>query len=139
MSLPATSFTYSYKDPTLHVLIIEDNRDFAQILRDILEIQGCRTEVAFDTSSGLTVAKQTLPDLIFCDIHFPGETDGYDFAKALRSDSDISHIPLVAVSGYITEEDRERAISTGFDLVFPKPVKFADLRKALSIFSKGKS
>jgi CheY-like chemotaxis protein len=86
-----------------------------------------------------SIWQSKLSDLIFCDIHFPGEMDGYDFAKALRSDSDISHIPLVAVSGYITEEDRERAISTGFDLVFPKPVKFADLRKALSIFSKGKS
>lgn len=118
----------------MYALVIEDNRDFAQLLRDILEIKGCKTGVAYTGHAGLDIARQTMPDIIFCDIGLPG-MDGLEFARQLRADAPISHIPLVAVSGYSTEEDKEWAIAAGFNLVFPKPVKFADLSKALAIFS----
>ncbi|HYC43300.1 MAG TPA: hypothetical protein VEB70_09975 [Noviherbaspirillum sp.] len=50
---------------------------------------------------------------------------------------ELSHIPLVAVTGDSTEKDRELAVGAGFDLVFPKPVKFADLSTALDAYGNG--
>lgn len=121
----------------MNVLVIEDNRDIARILADILKIKGCETAVAFTARSGLEIAEQNRPDLIFCDIALPGDMDGHEFARSLRANPELSGIPLVAVSGYSTDEDRRQALDSGFDMVFPKPVKFADLTIALERFAGG--
>jgi CheY-like chemotaxis protein len=124
------------KQRRMRVLVIEDNRDFSQLFREMLHIMGCDPEVASTARVGLELAKKTNPDMIFCDIGLPGDMNGYDFACAIRADESLKHIPLIAVSGYTASEDRERAINAGFDRVFPKPVKFADVSEALATFSK---
>lgn len=118
----------------MDVLVIEDNPDFAQLLCDLLEIKGCGAITAHNASNGLLLAKERRPAMIFCDLGLPGEMDGLEFAAALRSDRDIPHIPLIAVTGYSTEEDTMRAMRAGFDMVFPKPVRFADLTAAIEHF-----
>jgi CheY-like chemotaxis protein len=119
------------------VLVVEDNRDFAQLISDILAIKGCETDLAYDAATGFEQAKAAPPDLIFSDINLPGPHNGLDFARMLRADPALSHIPLIAVSGYAGSDDRQRALEAGFNLVFPKPVKFADLGAALSQFCPG--
>lgn len=119
------------------VLAIEDNEDFAQLFRHILEIMGCELDVASDAKTGLELAHKSVPSLIFCDLRLPGEMDGFDFARALRADSTLRHIPLVGVSGYSGPEYREQAIAAGFDRLLPKPVKFGDIQEALNTFSAG--
>jgi CheY-like chemotaxis protein len=125
-------------NPRMRVLVIEDNRDFSQLFRDMLQIMGCDPDAASTGRSGLEIAKKTLPDMIFCDIGLPGDMNGFDFACAVRADEALAHIPLIAVSGYTRDQDREHAASAGFDRVFPKPVKFADINEALETFSKRK-
>jgi signal transduction histidine kinase/ActR/RegA family two-component response regulator len=120
------------------VLVVEDNRDFSQLFRDMLQIMGCDTDVASSARSGLDIARESMPDMIFCDIGLPGDMDGFDFARAVRADQELAHIPLVAVSGYTSPEDRQRAVSAGFDRICAKPVKFADISEALAVFSQGK-
>jgi signal transduction histidine kinase/CheY-like chemotaxis protein len=120
----------------IRVLAIEDNLDFAQLFRHMLEIMGCEMDITSDARTGLKLAHDVLPELIFCDIGLPGDMDGYDFARAVRGDIRLSHIPLVAVSGYSSPEDRERALAAGFDRICGKPVKFADISEVLSRFSK---
>jgi CheY-like chemotaxis protein len=122
------------KQPRCRALVIEDHRDFAQLLCDILEIQGCAAQSVFDAQEGLNAARATVPDMIFCDIGLPGTMNGHDFARQLRSEPGLAHIPLVAVSGYTSEQDKSRAIEAGFNLVFAKPVKFADLTLALDTY-----
>ncbi len=122
----------------MRVLAIEDNRDFAQIFRYMLEAMGCDLDVAFDGKSGLELAQKTRPDVIFCDIGLPGDMDGFAFARAMRGDKNLAHIHLIAVSGYTSDADRDRAFNAGFDRVFPKPVKFIDVSTALAAFSKSK-
>ncbi|MDB5839339.1 MAG: hypothetical protein JWQ23_1291 [Herminiimonas sp.] len=122
--------------PRMRVLAIEDNRDFAQLFRHMLEIMGCDLEITADAQSGLKLAHEILPELIFCDIGLPGGMDGFDFARAVRADDGLAHIPLVAVSGYSSPEDRARALAAGFDRICAKPVKFADINDVLSRFSK---
>ena len=119
----------------IRVLAIEDNLDFAQLFRHMLEIMGCDMDLTSDARTGLKLAHEALPELIFCDIGLPGDMDGYDFARAVRADARLAHIPLVAVSGYSGPEDRERALAAGFDRICGKPVKFADISEVLSRFS----
>jgi signal transduction histidine kinase/CheY-like chemotaxis protein len=119
------------------VLAIEDNRDFAQLFRHMLEIMGCELDITSDARIGLSIARDIRPQLIFCDLGLPGDMDGFDFARTVRADPDLGHIPLVAVSGYTSPEDRQRALAAGFDRVCAKPVKFADISAALANFSNG--
>jgi CheY-like chemotaxis protein len=118
----------------MNILVIEDNPDFAQLLCDLLEIKGCGAIMAHNASSGMRLAKERRPSMIFCDLGLPGEMDGLDFAAALRKDVEIAHIPLIAVTGYSSDEDKKLALDAGFDMVFPKPVKFADLTAAIDHF-----
>jgi CheY-like chemotaxis protein len=119
----------------MRVLAIEDNKDFAQLFRHMLEIMGCELDITSDARSGLKLAHERLPELIFCDIGLPGDMNGIDFARAVRADPELAHIPLVAVSGYSSPEDRQKAMAAGFDRVCAKPVKFADISDALSVYS----
>jgi signal transduction histidine kinase/ActR/RegA family two-component response regulator len=120
--------------PHLRVLAIEDNRDFAQLFRHMLEIMGCELDITSDARSGLARAHEMLPELIFCDIGLPGAMDGFAFARAVRSDPVLAQIPLVAVSGYNSPADIQRALDAGFNRVCGKPVKFADISDALAAF-----
>ncbi|MFL6715128.1 MAG: response regulator [Burkholderiaceae bacterium] len=121
--------------PQLRVLAVEDNRDFAQLFRHMLEIMGCKLDIASDAGSGLKIARETMPQLIFCDIGLPGDMDGFAFARTVRADPALQHIPLVAVSGYNSPADVQRARDAGFDRLCGKPVKFADISEALSTFA----
>jgi signal transduction histidine kinase/ActR/RegA family two-component response regulator len=121
--------------PRLRVLAIEDNRDFAQLFRHMLEIMGCELDITSDARSGLARAHAILPQLIFCDIGLPGDMDGFAFAQAVRGDPALGHIPLVAVSGYNSPADVQRALAAGFNRVCGKPVKFADISEALATFA----
>lgn len=121
--------------PQLRVLAIEDNRDFAQLFRHMLEIMGCELDITSDARSGLKIARDIMPQLIFCDIGLPGDMDGFAFARTVRADPDLRHIPLVAVSGYNSPADVQRARDAGFDRLCGKPVKFADISEALSTFT----
>lgn len=123
----------------MRVLVIEDNRDFSHLFREMLKIMGCDPEVASTARLGLELAQKSLPDIIFCDIGLPGDMNGFDFASSVRSHEKLAHIPLIAVSGYTSPEDKQRAVDAGFDRVFPKPVKFADISEALTTFSREKS
>lgn len=116
----------------LRVLVIEDNRDFAQLFRHMLEIMGCELDIMSDARSGLKRAHEILPQLIFCDIGLPGDMDGFAFARTVRADPALAHIPLVAVSGHNSPTDVQRALDAGFNRACGKPVKFADISEALT-------
>lgn len=124
---------------TMRVLVIEDNRDFAQILRHIFEIKGCRVDVASDALSGMEAAKHTHPDIIFCDIGLPGDMDGVDLARALRTDSRLCHIPIIAISGRSYDAEETAAMAAEFNDVLPKPVKFVELSKVLANYSNDRN
>ncbi|MEO5687930.1 MAG: response regulator, partial [Burkholderiaceae bacterium] len=107
----------------------------AQLFRHMLEIMGCDLDITADARSGLETARAIQPKLIFCDIGLPGDMDGFAFARALRADPLLADTPLVAVSGYNSPADVQRALDAGFNRVCGKPVKFADISEALATFA----
>jgi PAS domain S-box-containing protein len=113
------------------VLVIEDNRDAASSLRDALELAGHEVAVAADGREGMVRARELRPDLVLCDIGLP-EMDGYDVARALRSDPETAELRLVALSGYALPEDVQRAHDAGFDAHLAKPPDLARVAELLA-------
>jgi PAS domain S-box-containing protein len=102
------------------VLVVEDNRDAADSLAELIDMLGHQALVAYDAPSGLAKASADLPDVVLCDIGLPG-MDGYEFARRLRALAAGEAVRLVALSGYAQPEDLTKAIAAGFDSHIAKP------------------
>ncbi len=112
------------------VLLIEDNVDAADSLRDLLAMEGHEVEVAYDGPSGIARARALKPQIVFCDIGLPG-MDGYEVAHVLRADQGLKGSYLVALSGYALPEDVESAKSAGFDQHMAKPPRLEQIEALL--------
>jgi PAS domain S-box-containing protein len=115
---------------SLKLLIIEDNRDFAELLSAMLSTIGYNVNIAFDGVGGIKQAKQIKPDIIFCDIGLPG-INGYAVAESIRNDKELKDIKLIALTGYAGEGDVDRALKAGFNKHLAKPVDFESLKNVL--------
>jgi two-component system CheB/CheR fusion protein len=112
------------------VLVIEDNIDAADSLREVLEFDGHAVEVAYSGPEGIDKARRFVPEVVLCDIGLPG-MDGFEVARALRADADLRHAVLVALSGYALPEDLRRAVEAGFSSHLAKPVSPDTLQQLL--------
>lgn len=112
------------------ILVVEDDRDGAETLRALLEADGHEVSVCFDGRSGLAHARNARPDVAILDIGLPDCT-GYDVARLLRGEEGFEHTLFVALTGYGSEKDRQRAREAGFDHHLTKPIDFATLRALL--------
>jgi two-component system CheB/CheR fusion protein len=114
----------------LRVLIVEDNADAAESLRDVLEMKGYEVELALNGLAALDTARHWKPDVVLCDIGLPG-MDGYEVARAMREDAVLAPCRLVAVTGYGEEEHRRRAREAGFDRHVLKPIDLDALHRLI--------
>ncbi len=128
---PAERRASAARERHRRVLVIEDNVDAADSLRDVLEIQGHEVAVAYDGPSGIAAAREFHPDVVICDIGLPG-MDGYEVARTLRADEALRGLQLVALSGYALAEDLRRASEAGFERHLTKPPSFEKLAAALA-------
>ena len=99
------------------VVIVEDDKDTAEIVRMYLASDGHRVLVANDGISGLELARQSSPDLVVLDLMLPG-MDGMQVCRALREESDVAIVMLTARVG---EEDRLAGLELGADDYVVKP------------------
>ena len=120
------------------VLIIEDQADGAQSLREALELCGHQVEVADNGPAGLTRARAFRPEVVLCDIGLPG-MDGYAVARAFRADEALKDVFLVALSGYARPDDLLRSAEAGFDQHLAKPPRLDKLEELLSSLRKKSS
>ncbi|MCW8195803.1 PAS domain-containing protein [Proteobacteria bacterium 005FR1] len=112
------------------ILIVEDNPDAGQALQDLLELKGHTVAVAVSAPQALDLLWRQGAEIVLCDLGLPGMS-GYELAKAIRGDTDLKGIPLVALTGYGQPEDRQRTRDAGFDAHLTKPVDIAALDKTL--------
>jgi CheY-like chemotaxis protein len=108
------------------VLIIEDNVDAAETLREALELCDHEVQVAYNGTDGLALAEEMQPDILLCDLGLPG-IDGFGVARAFRHNDALRGTFLVALSGYAQPEDRQRARDAGFDRHIAKPPRLSAL------------
>ena len=117
------------------VLVIEDNVDAAQSLRDVLELAEHEVAVVHSGPDGLEKAREFRPDVVLCDIGLPG-MDGYQVARAFRADEALKASRLVALSGYALPEDVQHALQAGFEAHLAKP---PSLERLVELLGQGSS
>ena len=115
------------------VLIIEDNTDARETLREVLVMGGNEVHEAGDGEEGVALAQKVHPETVLVDIGLPG-IDGYEVARRLRaSEAALGvHWRLIALTGYGQQEDVKRARDAGFDMHLVKPVLPSALEAAMA-------
>ncbi len=113
------------------VLVIDDNEDAAESLKEALELEDHEVSLALDGRHGLEKARAHKPEVVLCDIGMPG-MDGYAVARAFRSDAELQDITLVALTGHALPEDLERAKDAGFDGHLAKPTDLRSIERMLA-------
>lgn len=107
-------------EPTVSVLVVDDNRDALEMLVMTLECAGFAVRGALSGEDALNVARDFQPDVAVLDIGLPG-MDGYELARRLRATEALASIQLVALTGYGQEGDVTAARDAGFHLHMVKP------------------
>ena len=110
------------------VLLVEDNRDLADGVAELLRLHGAIVRVAYDGPSAIKSALETVPDIILCDLGLPGGMDGFAVARACRAEAALQNVRLVAASGYSSTKDHANARTAGFDSLMVKPITEESLR-----------
>jgi signal transduction histidine kinase len=103
------------------ILYVEDNPDNRVLVRVILESEGYTIVDAEDGLAGIEMAIKEQPALILLDVNLPG-VDGYEVGVILKSFPTLSATPIIAVTAYAMEGDRERALAAGCDGYIKKPI-----------------
>ena len=102
------------------ILVIEDQADNRQILRDLLTNADFEVIEAVDGEAGLAAAAAHRPDLVLMDIQVPG-IDGYEVTRRLKADTILQAIPVIAVTSYALAGEADTARAAGCDAYIPKP------------------
>ena len=105
----------------LAVLIVEDSPDTLMLLSTIFRREGASVTTAASAAEALSRAVTNRPHIIVSDIGMP-DVDGYQLLEQLRILPGLNDVPAIAVSGYASEEDRERALAVGYLALVPKPI-----------------
>lgn len=113
------------------VLIADDNRDGAQSLALMLDLEGHDVRTAADGLEALEIAEEFQPDVVLLDIGMPG-IDGYETARRLRARPWARSVLLCAQTGWGQEDDKRRARSAGFDRHLVKPIDPEELNRILA-------
>jgi two-component system, cell cycle response regulator DivK len=102
------------------ILVVEDQEDNRQILRDLLTGAGFEVIEAEDGEAGVAAAVAQHPDLILMDIQLP-ILDGYEATRRLKADAALWSIPVIAVTSYALGGDENKARAAGCDAYITKP------------------
>jgi CheY-like chemotaxis protein len=109
------------------LMVIDDEPDQADVLVTLFETLGHEARAAYDGASGLSEASAFEPAIVFLDLNMPG-MDGYEVARRLKIDApsrlEGSRPVLIALSGFITDENQAKARGVGIDYFFRKPADF---------------
>ena len=115
------------------ILIVEDNKTDARLLKDILEAHGYDTLQSRDGLEAIDLAVADLPDLILMDIRLP-EISGLEVTRRLREDSRSQHSPIVAVTALAIDWLEREALDSGCDAYITKPITILGLLRTVEAF-----
>ena len=109
------------------VLVVDDNRDAANMLQTLFELEQYKVATAYDGFDAIAAVKQAMPNFIVMDLGMPG-IDGYDTVRQIRKQPGAADITIVALTGWGQSEARIKATAAGFDHHMVKPVDFDALK-----------
>jgi PAS domain S-box-containing protein len=138
--LPRTQITRRAPDPAgeagdqagasqrHRILVVDDNRDAAETLAELLGMLGNEVAVALDGLSAIERVAQFQPDVVLLDIGLP-DINGYEVARRVRRLKGIRRPRLIALTGWGQQQDKHLAAQAGFDQHWTKPVDIAQLQE----------
>jgi len=115
------------------ILVVEDNPKNLKLVRDVLQFSGYEVIEATSGEDGVRLAAQEQPDLILMDLQLPG-IDGTEALRQIRANDAGGAVPVVAVTAFAMNEDRDRAYAAGFDGYLQKPISVRGLQKQVHDF-----
>jgi CheY-like chemotaxis protein len=119
----------------VRILIVDDNSDAAHSLARLLSLLGKEVRVCLDGSAALAELAQSQPDVVLMDLGMHG-MDGFETAKRIRDKPEWNSIPLVALTGWGQEQDKQRTSAAGFMAHLVKPVNIEQIEAAISQATK---
>jgi two-component system OmpR family response regulator len=120
---------------TLHVLVVDDNRDAADSLCWLLKMWGYDCRAVYDGLAGLEEARTYRPDCLVLDIAMP-RMDGYTLAQQIRRLPGLERTKLVALTAYSDEEHTHQVKESGFDFHLVKPADLLELERILHMLDE---
>jgi CheY-like chemotaxis protein len=122
-----------------NILVIDDNRETASNMADLLRLVGHTVSLAFSPRSAIHQLNEVIPDVVFLDISMPG-VDGLEVCRYLRRDPITANVPIVIVSANSEQAYKDAAKIAGANGYLVKPAMLDDLERALSeVVTKNKS
>jgi CheY-like chemotaxis protein len=130
---PVESLPAEHRVRRRRVLVVEDNRDTADSLRDLLHLDDHEVLVVHSGSEALAALDRFRAEVVLMDVGLP-HMDGHMVAHAIRSRfaAGAPRPRIIALTGYGTEDDRVAAMRSGFDDHLTKPVDPSDLLRLIS-------
>ena len=121
------------------ILIVEDNEKNMKLVRDILQAKGYQTLEAVNAEDGIVLAAEKKPDLVLMDIQLPG-MNGIEALKVLRADPTTAHIPVVAITASVMQQNKQQVMDSGFNGFIEKPINLRQfLASVQSVLTTGKA
>ena len=117
------------------ILVVEDQEDNMQILRDVLASADYQIVEAQNGEEALAAVAKQRPDLILMDIQLP-IMDGYEATRRIKADAALRSIPIIAITSYALGSDEERARAAGCDDFVPKPYSPRELLAKIRRYSR---
>ena len=112
------------------VLIAEDNAVNRELLRELLEMRGYTVVEACNGDEALHMIEQARPDILLLDLGMP-VLDGPAVVRRIRENPRLAKLPVLAVTAYAMQGDREKIVSSGFDGYLSKPINSSLLMQEL--------
>ena len=112
------------------ILIVEDNEKNMKLVRDVLQVKGYQTLEAATAEDGIALAQAHSPDLVLMDIQLPG-MNGIEALGVLRENPATAHIPVIAVTASVMQQDRKLITEAGFDAYIGKPINLKEFLQAV--------
>jgi CheY-like chemotaxis protein len=126
------------KENGVRILLIEDSEDILFLMKAELETMGHTVITAINGQLGIEAAQAHRPDLIVSDVKMP-VVDGYQLMRTLRGMAELRATPAIALTGFGSKADIERALAAGFDACLSKPAKPEDISLLIRQLTEKKS
>jgi two-component system cell cycle response regulator DivK len=115
------------------ILVVEDNPKNLKLVRDVLQFAGYEIIEATTGEEGVRLAAENPPDLVLMDLQLP-DIDGTEAMQKIRAAPGTRSVPVVAVTAFAMDEDRQRAFESGFSGYVEKPISVRALPEQVRSF-----
>lgn len=115
----------------LSTLVVDDNKDTCEVLKQILLASGATVQTAHTVKDGISLLKDTVPDIVLTDLAIPGESGIVLIEHIKNSPDQLSRVPIIVLSACAFQSDRDQAIKAGASLFMPKPFRPNEVIKSV--------